>query len=133
MSLGDPTSGSVIRRFVVRGLRDAEVRLRRITRPDPAMEAEVVGVVEQSAVVRGLNAALLWVRASGGSSIVVATVSRLWEQTAGAPHMRRLAGVVLLTAAVVHVLMMAAVGGAPGWLWLIVPGLAAAAGLLLLA
>src|SRR5687767_13454796 len=46
------------------------------------------------------------------------------------PRRRRVSGVVLLVAAIVHVVLVIAAGDPAGWFWLIVPALAASVGVL---
>src|SRR5688500_4287167 len=46
------------------------------------------------------------------------------------PRRRLVSGIVLLVAAVVHVVLVRAAGDPAGWFWLIVPALAASVGVL---
>ena len=129
------STGSGIWRFVANGVRDAERRLQRVSQRDAPLDPEVVRTIEHSAVVRSLDAALAWLRDAGQSSALLSRARAMWTGWRARPFAarRRQTGGMLLIAVLVHVLLTAAVGPAPGWLWLILPGLVAAAGLLLLA
>ncbi|MDO8680089.1 MAG: hypothetical protein Q7R30_16315 [Acidobacteriota bacterium] len=56
-----------------------------------------------------------------------------WWQALPWAERRRAVGTTLMTAVIVHVGLAAWEGASPGWLWLILPGMAAAVGGLLIA
>lgn len=120
-------------RFFSEGLRDAERRIGHLTAGVPLDDPRVVEVISASRAV-GLGARVFAVTSRAiASSAVVAAASRgadRWRLL-GSSDQRLAAGVVLITAAAVHLALVMGRGDAPGWLWAILPGIAAAAGCLL--
>jgi hypothetical protein len=94
-----------------------------------------VSVVETSGSFRMLASTVDWFERAAHGSTIVAWSRRLdsRRRAAGALAQRRLVGVILLIAALVHVLLASTLGATPGWLWLVVPGLTLTIGLLLMA
>jgi hypothetical protein len=86
----------------------------------------VFGAIDR--VVAGLG------RAAGSSLVLgrVRTLAERWE-SAASPRQRMAGGVVLLSAASVHLMLMSLNDAPPGWFWLILPGMAAAIGATLVA
>ena len=123
----------MIQRFFSEGLRDAERRLGRLTAGVPLDHPRLVDVITASGAV-GLGARVFaFTSRAGSSSAVVAAASRgaEWWRGLGSADQRLALGVVLFTAAAVHVALVMGRGDSPGWLWAILPGIAAAAGCLL--
>lgn len=92
-------------------------------------------VLEHSRLFRVLNVVVSRMWQARRTSIVAAAADRLAEAWRGAGwrERRRAAGLMLSVGAAVHVGLSALVAPPPGWLWLILPGLALAIGVLLLA
>ena len=96
-------------------------------------ERDVVRALQESASVRAIE------RALGGLSRVAAC-SRAASAMAGVGRALRLQeggwrfqlALIALVAAAVHVLLMVANGGEPGWMWLLVPATVGIAGLLVM-
>ena len=126
---------TALRTFVGRGMQDAESRLARLTTPVDDPDDVAVSVVETSGTFRLLASTVDWVERAAHGSTIVAWCRRLdsRRRAAGAMAQRRLVGVILLVAALVHVLLASTLGATPGWLWLVVPGVALTTGLLLMA
>jgi hypothetical protein len=87
-------------------------------------ESSLIGRTARSAVAKASAA----YRGSRCGHAVAASVGQ-W-QTLPAAGRRWTVGLALLTAAGVHVGLQLVQGAPPSWLWLIVPGIAAAHGLL---
>jgi glycosyltransferase involved in cell wall biosynthesis len=124
-----------IKHFVVDGMRDAERRLGAITRRQPLDEAAVMDVVEGSAVTRTARRVVDVVAESARFS----RASALWQRAAGqwsrgSLRQRRIAlGLGAMTAATTHVALAVVVSPPVGWLWVVIPSVALAVGLLLIA
>jgi hypothetical protein len=86
----------------------------------------VFGAIDR--VVAGLS------RAAESSLVLgrLRPLSERWGSTA-IPRRRMASGVVLLSAAAVHLMLMSINDAPPGWFWLILPGMAAAIGATLVA
>ena len=116
--------------FFSTGLRDIERRLpifRPVTQED---RREVFSVVESSAVFRATDRIVSSLARTPESSVVVGLVRDAWS--ALHPGQKRLAlGLALLVASLVHAGLVLWHEAPPTWLWLIAPGLAVSAGLLL--
>lgn len=125
----------MIRQFFRDGFSDAEQRLAGITLGAPADDPRVTQVITASRAVGAVGRVLGIVGAAAESSAFVAAGREAVERWRHlAPPAQRLAGgVTLMTAAAVHVSLTLWRGITPGWLWLILPGMAAAVGGLLLA
>ena len=98
-------------------------------------DRRVAAVIESSVVFGALDRslALVWraVRGSAVAARVIAMVTT-WRGAAMRPR-RRAIGTALVAAVVTHLLLTLATQVPPGWLWLIVPGLTAAIGGLVIA
>jgi hypothetical protein len=94
----------------------------------------IAKIVDTSLAVRSVERILSGVQQAAGSSQSAGYVTGLmagWRRTP--PRVQRFAaGVALLIAVTVHVALMAANRTPVGFYWLLVPGMAAAAGILLL-
>jgi hypothetical protein len=100
--------------------------------PEATGDAALVAIAESSAVVRLIAFAVRAVCAAGGQSRVVATARsarRAWFAESSIDRTRA-CGIGLVTAASVYVLVGVWVPPTPGWLWLVVPAMAIAMGLL---
>jgi hypothetical protein len=85
-----------------------------------------------SALVITLERARLTIAGAAQRSRAAAIYRRhhgQWSAMA-APRRRLAAGIILLVASAVHVALNLLTGDSAGWFWLIIPGLAAVAGLL---
>ena len=116
--------------FFTSGLRDAERRLpllRPISRED---RQAIFTIAESSTVFRWIDRVITTLTRVAASSVAVHLVRETWS--ALLTGQRRLAlGLVLIVAASVHVSLVAWHEVPASGLWLIVPGLAVSAGLLL--
>lgn len=93
----------------------------------------VVATIESSVVVRAAERVLTLARLAAGSSRAAAVTARAataWTRLAP-PEQHFAGGVTLLAAVAVHVFLTVRHGVPAGWWWLILPGMAAASGLLL--
>jgi hypothetical protein len=121
-------------RFLLAGVVDAERRIARLTAPIPDDKA-VVHLAENSlaAALAGRALAVLVAAVRGSRAIAFgrAAVTQ-WTGTPW-PTRRLIAGTTLIVGASVHVGFAWSLHAPPGWLWLILPGLGLAVGLLLLA
>jgi len=97
--------------------------------PDPGDE-HVVALLESSAIVRRADRAVQLAATEIRSSLVAATMrgaAAAWF--AVTPAGRRFSiGLTLVVAALVNVVLTSVTGSIPGWLWMVIPGLAAAIG-----
>jgi hypothetical protein len=96
-------------------------------------DAELVAVFETSGVVRGIERVADAVSVAGRGSVVltmVAAARREWLRQSAVDRTRR-AGIALISAATVHLMLVLWQGPLPGWLWLVVPALAVAFGALM--
>jgi EamA domain-containing membrane protein RarD len=126
---------NALSRFLDAGLADAERRIARRLPPPLTDHPWVANVVASGTVARGIARVIAAGRASLGSSRVVALLRPLaasWREADWAAQRRGL-GVLLLTAVATHLVLVLASTTPRGWLWLILPGMASAVGLLLLA
>jgi hypothetical protein len=120
-------------RFLSVGVGDAVTRLARVTACEAPDEADVVRAVETSSVVAAIERVLDAVSAAARTSVVVRLATARSKAWLGQPLVRRArgAGVALLTAVAVHLALAFWQGPMAGWLWLVIPALAAAFGALL--
>jgi hypothetical protein len=121
--------------FVKHGLADADRRLERLVAARPADDAWIAETIERSSVCRAvLGLAGLFSRAAASSSSMRALrdLRSQWMQTTTMAR-RRAVGLMLVVAVLVHVALRAWQGHEPGWLWLTLPSMAGAIGLLLVA
>lgn len=123
-------AGSGLVRLLGGGLRDAECRLARLTAPSARDESRVVEIVGDSAVVRGAQRVAHSVTAAGGGSAIAGAVAAYVAPWAAAWRARE-TGLVLTVAALTYIGLSRLGDVPPGWLWLILPLLAATAGVML--
>lgn len=103
--------------------------------PAPAGERWVVQVIESSALFGGADRAVARAWHAAGSSRTAASAQRLasaWGAL-GAPLRRLAAGVVLVSGSAAHLALTVTGPLPPGWMWMVLPGLYVALGLLLVA
>lgn len=115
-------------------VRDAEQRAARITAREPLDEPHVSAVLQTSVVFGTADEVVhrLW-RATERSAAWTSARAAMarWNRL---PWMRQrfTLGATLLVAVGVHLSLTAWQGQGPGWLWLILPGIAATVGVLLI-
>ena len=97
---------------------------RRVTR---VVESSLLFGLADRALARAWHAA-----ASSVAVVLVRRVAAAWREVP-ASRQRFTAGLALLAAAATHVALMLTGPVPPGWLWLLLPGLFATAGLMLMA
>jgi hypothetical protein len=117
--------------FFSQGLRDAERRLPLLKPVEPRDHDRVLALARSSRVVRFMHRVIGVAAGAVESSAVVAAVRRL----VGGPdegHRWRALGVALVVAALVHIGLVVWHELPPSWLWLIVPGFAVVAGVVLM-
>lgn len=118
--------------FFTKGLRDAERRVSLLRPIRPEEQQALLTVVRSSQVFRFIDLVVDRVTRACDTSVVIQSVRQISSGTASAQ--KRLAGGIgLIVAASVHVGLVVWHEQPPLWLWLIVPALAVATGLLLLA
>ena len=112
----------------------ASARIGRSTEPDSVTDPACSAVLATSAtivrsehLVRGLEL----VAEGSRSTAVLAALLGKWQALHWAER-RRMSGTTVLVAAMVHLLLVLWAGTTPGWLWLAVPGVTLAVGLLLI-
>ena len=120
-------------RFVSAGWADAERRIARLLPPSVVDDPWVTHVVASGVLARSLARVMRAGRAAMVSSRAAAigratTVS--WGHAAW-PARRRALGLCLLVAVATHVMLVGAVHFPVGWLWLILPGIVAMVGIIL--
>jgi hypothetical protein len=121
--------------FLVSGLRDAERRLRASVDAGPVDDRAVARVAGRSAVVRAVDRGL----AFGERVLQASMAGRMWTRMRTAwdsrPASSRLQaiGAALLVAVASHLALQLWQGAPAGWLWLVLPVLAAFSGLVLVA
>lgn len=100
-----------------------------------AMTSRLAAAADASLIARSLRAvASGFQSAYPGSAVAVAATRVVGYWSANSRfERRRWTGITLVTAAVVHASLRVVEGSATGWLWLIIPGIAMAQGLLLVA
>jgi len=91
--------------------------------------------IQRSAVFSAIDRVVAGLSRAAGSSLVLGRLRPLAERWSSAARARQqmAAGVVLLSAATVHLMLMSLNEAQPGWFWLILPGTAAAIGATLVA
>jgi hypothetical protein len=130
----NPEASSGLAQFVRLGFRDAEARLLRRLPPPVIDDPRVVATVSSSVVVRALS----WVLDRSIAAIESSAAAGRYRSLAAswlAAHWavrRRGVGLLLLVAVSVHVLLVWTQTDQIGWFWLIVPGMVAIVGLVLL-
>lgn len=95
----------------------------------------MIPAIESSAVFRAADRTIKRLSAARSSSTFAAAAARpaaSWQAMAWNDR-RRFLGVTLVVAPAVHLALMMGSEAPPGWLWLLVPFSALAAGLILLA
>lgn len=98
-------------------------------------EAGVAEVLASSATLRGVATAINRLRAASGTSVfVAAAVARVsaWRDQSATERVRS-TGIALLAAAATYISLSIWRRPVAGWLWLVIPGLAAAFGALMAA
>ena len=96
--------------------------------------ANVIAIVERSALARGGRRVIEFVeRASRASRAGTATrqFATVWQGLAPAAHLHAI-GTMLIAAVAVHLAVTATRQVPPGWMWLVIPGIAMAQGVVLL-
>ena len=122
-------------RFVDAGLTDAERRIARRLPPAVIDDPWVTRVVESGVLARALSRVIRLggaAIASSHAAAIVRAAAASWRHAAWAAR-RRTVGLCLLVAVTTHVLLVGALRPPAGWLWLILPGVVAVVGLVLLA
>ena len=116
-----------IARFVNAGLTDAETRIVRRLPPATIDDPWVTRVVASGVLARGLS----WVIRTGRRAVATSRVAAIvggatasWQNTGWAAR-RWAAGLFLLAAVITHVSLTVAAQDPAGWLWLVLPGIAA--------
>lgn len=98
-------------------------------------DRRVAAVIESSAIVGLLDRSLDHIWRAASSSVVASmapAAARAW--TALDVRVRRVAvGTMLIVAVAAHLVLTLATQVPPGWIWLVLPGIAGAIGLLLVA
>jgi hypothetical protein len=120
-------------RFFRLGARDADARVAAFRDHSGAPATD--RFIATSAIVTGLDVCFrrleTWWRASTAAE-VAATATAAWSRTSGRKR-HQAWGLFVLVAAGSHVAVTIAQGARPGWFWLVIPGMAAAFGLVLVA
>jgi hypothetical protein len=127
---------SAVSRFFGAGVRDAERRIAALTASRPDDEPRVVSQLESSAVFGVVSRAVNLLACAYESSALVTMATRLIDHsyTSASWGCRRFsAGVVLVVAAATYVGLYLVQQSPTGWLWLVVPAMAAIIGALLIA
>jgi hypothetical protein len=122
-----------LRKFFAIGLDDADARVAAALAP--RSYAAVDRYLWSSVVVRAFDAATVklrewWLGSTSGQA--AAAAAERWRHEGWAARYDAIA-IVLLAAIAVHVALTLMQGPRPGWFWLILPALAAAIALILLA
>lgn len=122
-----------LNRFVALGFADADARVGKFLTARSSSAAD--RYLSTSAVVRVLNKATYllrdWWQASA-TGRTLQTITGEWQRQNWAARYEAVA-VALLAAAAVHVVLTVISGPRPGWFWLILPALAAAVGIVIIA
>lgn len=123
---------NALKRFIVLGAQDADRRVAALL-ARPSLDA-ADRYVQRSGIVTAIDRAMLRASAWWSSSETRRWMIDTRESFAYAPvaERYRAIGVMLLTAAIVHVVFTVAQGPRPGLFWMIIPGMAAAFALLVL-
>lgn len=124
---------SAFRRFIVRGMEDADRRVEAALRPLPLDETDLyLGKSRLIGAVDRLTQTLQqWWMASEASRIL-STIRDEWHRQ-HVPARHRALALLLVTAAAVHVLLTLLQGRHEGWFWMVVPALTTLFALLLVA
>jgi hypothetical protein len=96
--------------------------------------ARVIALIENAAVARWPASVMRRVGAAARTSGAMATAGRLaasWRAL-GRSQQRRASGIVLITAALAHLAAVALHQVPPGWMWLVLPGIVLAEGIVLM-
>jgi len=98
-------------------------------------DRRVAGVIRSSVLFSTAHRALAAVWRAAEGSLVVNTLSQWAGEWSGldASRQRLMIGAMLIMAAVTHVVLTLATLTPPGWIWLVLPGMVAASGTLLVA
>ena len=123
-----------LRRFVEFGVTDAETRFAQRL-PSPVRDHPLaIDVVGSSAIARFLSRGAHLLRVAADSSLAwrfTRSMADAWSN-ADWRWRHRSAGVVLVVAVLVHIVLLWLQGLPPGWLWSIVPVIVAAIGIVLM-
>lgn len=116
---------NALARFYSIGAEDADRRVAAALQPAPLDPAD--RYVKNSALVTAVDRATRWLRDAWRSSTAGRVLAAFRERMMREPWQRRYqaAAVFLLTATVVHVMLVWLQGPRPGWFWMIVPAMAA--------
>jgi hypothetical protein len=117
--------------FFVNGLRDAERRLPLLKPIRSSDHQGIETIVRASWFFRVVDGAVDRLAHAWDGSVAVGAVQRIWHGLA-LPEKRLLVGLILVVAALVHVGLVWWHEAPPLWLWLILPALAAALGVVFL-
>jgi hypothetical protein len=117
--------------FFTQGLRDAERRLPLLRPIRPCDQEQIVSIVRSSRFFRFVDRWVDLIQRACVNSIAVDRVRRTWTGIEVAQQ-RLMVGLGLMAAALVHVGLVWWHEAPPSWLWLILPALATALGVLLL-
>lgn len=93
-----------------------------------------IALIGESVIVRWPARMMDRLAAASRNSFVeqqTRSIVTIWRNVDPGVRLRN-AGVVLVTAAIVHVLVMALQRVPPGWTWLVIPGIAVAQGIVLI-
>jgi hypothetical protein len=102
-----------------------------IQQPDPHSAA--LRIVERSVFVRWPARVMDRLTASLRSSVVrphIQSIAAVWRGVERATRLRAV-GIMLIAATIAHVAVTALQRVPPGWMWLVIPGIAAAQGIVL--
>jgi hypothetical protein len=122
MKLARWAADSGLWRFFAHGIQHAESRVSRLTEPGDARDRELIAVLEGSMLARAARRVDAAMRAARSTS-------RLWPGLATARSEWRWGPPILIAVATHAMLILSQ--GTIGWLWMVIPAVAAAAGLLL--
>jgi hypothetical protein len=122
-------------RCLTAGVREAERRVARLTAPAAVDDARVVRMADGSLVVGAIGRLAVRAATAARESRLARRAGPWWHawQGEGPAARQRAAGLVLLTAAGTHVVVLVLGAGVPpGWQWLILPSIGAVIGALLM-
>jgi len=96
-------------------------------------DRRVAAVIKSSVLFSALHRALATVWLAADHSVAVAAIMRRTGEWTGldAISRRLISGIMLIVAVVTHVILTLATLTPPGWIWLVLPGIATAVGTLL--
>ena len=121
-------------RFVNAGLGEADQRIGRRLPPAVTDHPWVLDAIDSGVTARWVGRVITMGRAASESSVALhalRTMRSTW-QSAHWSSRRRTVGLMFLTAVAVHGALVIWDERPVGWIWMIVPGLSAASGVLLM-